>query len=116
MKSRTLDMMQDAGKLVGVLLAIGVVVGLLLFHVWNRYQITELGYAIADVTHEHRRLLEENKKLSIEVTVQGRTERMSTLGAERFGLRPMQPEQVRVIDPQDLDLAKGPEAHASLKF
>ncbi len=70
---------------------------ILMFHVWNQYQITHLGYRIAEVTHEHRELLEENKKLSIEAAIQGRSERITGVAREQFGLQPLQPQQVRSI-------------------
>lgn len=97
-------MFKDAlriGAIVGVLAA---VVGLLMFHVWNQYRIVQLGYQIADVTHEHRQLIERNKKLSIEAAVVGRTERLSDVARDRYGLEPIKPEQVR---PLHVDVAEG---------
>lgn len=71
---------------------------LLLFHVWNQYRITELGYEIAEVTSEHQDLLEENKKLTVEARLQGRSDRVSKLAEHQFGLREASPEQFVEID------------------
>ncbi len=70
---------------------------LMMVHVWNQYQILNIGYEIAEVTTQHQRLLEENKKLAIEAAVVGRTERLSNVAVERYGLVPVQPEQVRPL-------------------
>lgn len=97
MKARVTRMLKDSVRVGTTVAALTAVVGLLMFHVWNQYRITQLGYEIADVTHEHRRLIEQNKKLAIEAAVVGRTERLSTLARERYGLEPVQPEQVHPL-------------------
>lgn len=97
MKTQLIACSKDALRVGAVIAVATAIVGILLFHVWNQYKITQLGYRIAEVTHEHRRLLEENKKLSIEAAVQGRSERMTNVAREQFGLQPLKPEQVRTI-------------------
>ena len=97
MKIKILEALRDLGKIATLLGVVGLVAMILLFHVWNEYRITSLGYEIAKVSHEHRRLIEENKKLSIEVAVQGRTERMTEVARDQFGLQPMKPNQVRSL-------------------
>jgi len=97
MKEKVYDASRDFGKVAGLFAAIAVVASILLVHVWNQYRITQLGYDIASVTHKHRRLIEENKKLSIEVAVQGRTERMTEVARDNFGLQPLQPMQVKSL-------------------
>jgi len=87
----------DVWRIFAIAATVAAVVGVLFFHVWTQYRITQLGYRIADVTHRHRKLLEENRKLTIEAAVQGRTERMSALARARFGLRPVRPEQIHPI-------------------
>lgn len=71
--------------------------GLLMFHVWNQYRIVQVGYQIAEVTQEHRKLIEQNKKLAIEAAVVGRTERLSNVARERYGLEPVGPKQVHAL-------------------
>lgn len=96
------------------LLIVGVPSAIFLFHVWNEYRIVQIGYEIAEVTREHRVLLEENKKLSIEAAVQGRTDRMAALAREQFGL-----EQVRAHQIVNVRVEAGDEhavEHASLGY
>lgn len=97
MKAHMTRMLKDSLRIGGIVAALTLVGGLLMFHVYTQYQIVELGYEIADVTHEHRRLLEQNKKLAIEAAVVGRTERISSVARDRFGLEPVRPEQVRML-------------------
>lgn len=97
MKEKVLDMCMDAGRLGAAIFAVSLACSILIFHVWNEYQITHLGYEISRVTNEHRELVEENRKLSIEVAVQGRTERMAEVARTRFGLEPVSPDQIRPI-------------------
>jgi cell division protein FtsL len=109
-------MFKDACRIGAIVGALAAVVGLLMFHVWNQYRIVELGYEIADVTHEHRQLIEQNKKLAIEAAVVGRTERLSNVARDRYGLQPVQPEQVRTLRADVADgngVPTSPE-HASL--
>ena len=88
----------DGVRVLKVLVVVAIPVCILLFHVWNQFRITELGYEVAAQTREHRELIEDRRKLSIEATFQGRSERVLTVAKERFGLEPMQPEQVIQID------------------
>lgn len=109
---------KDATAVLRMLLIVGVPMGILLFHVWHEYRIVNLGYQIADVTSEHRAMLEEHKKLSIEATVQGRTERIASVAREQFGLEQVRPHQVftiRLLDSANGAAAKGVE-HASLDY
>ena len=97
MKERCFDCARDALTIAQVAAIIVVPVCLLLFHVWNQFRMTDLGYQIAEVTREHRGLLEENKKLSIEAAVQGRTDRMAQLARDQFGLAATRPDQVITV-------------------
>ncbi|WP_158542358.1 cell division protein FtsL [Lujinxingia litoralis] len=109
MKSMMLRALRDLGEVCKVLVVVGVPGALLLFHVWQEYQITQAGYAIAEVTQEHRDLLEEHKRLTVEATMHGRADRVALTAREQFGLEPARPEQIIVLDVQG-----GPEEHASL--
>ena len=101
----------DATVVAKVLIIVAIPTGLLTFHVWNQYRITALGYEIAEVTSEHRILLEENKKLVVEARLQGRTDRVTMVAQERFGLQEARPEQVITVSLDELD---GGEEHARL--
>src|SRR5690606_9483227 len=86
------ESLRDSLAIVLTLTIIAMPVAVLLHHVHKQYQITALGYDIAQVTREHRLLVETNKKLKVEAAVQGRTERMTQLASDRFGLAPARPE------------------------
>ena len=92
--------MSDAVIISKVMLVIAVPTALLLFHVWNQYRITEVGYRIAEVTTEHRVLLEENKKLTVEASIQGRSDRVAQLAQQQFGLGEAHPDQIITIAPE----------------
>lgn len=102
---------QDALHILLLVALVAIPSSILLGHLHTRYEISQAGYDIAKVTRTHRKLMEENKKLSIEAAVLGRTERMSDMARERFGLAPTKPEQVYILS---LDApAKSPQ-HAQL--
>lgn len=113
MKEKLKDATQDLYRIGLVIGCVTAVSGLLGFHVWNQYRITQIGYEISQVTSDHRALMEENKKLAIEVAVQGRAERMTSLARERYGLEPLKPAQV--WDVSKVRDAGGPLQHASLE-
>lgn len=109
---------KDATAVLKMVLIVGVPMGILLFHVWHEYRIVDLGYQIADVTSEHRAMLEEHKKLSIEATVQGRTERIATVAREQFGLEQVRPHQVFTIrlGESEVEYVADAVEHASLDY
>lgn len=112
------DTLKDVWRVARIVGLVSIPVAILLFHVWTQFQITSLGYEVAEQTREHRQLIEENRKLSIEATYQGRTERVLSVAQDQFGLQPMQPEQVVPVDIQrasgDDDDAASTE-HAALQ-
>lgn len=75
-----------------------LVVGVMLFQVWNRVQVYQLGYQMTELTRERRQLLEERERLRIEAAVSSRTERLDKLARESLGLRPFTPDQVLMVD------------------
>lgn len=97
MKAMFKRMMRDVVQVAALTAFLAAASALLMVHVWNQYRIMHIGYEIADVTSEHQRLLEQNKKLAIEAAVVGRTERLSDVARERYGLVPVQPDQVRLV-------------------
>ena len=98
MKQWISECLSDATIVAKVLILVVIPTGLLLFHVWNQYRITELGYQVAEVTSEHRTLLEENKKLVVEARLQGHSDRVSEVAKSQFGLQEAHPEQFVTID------------------
>ncbi len=102
---------KDAVLVSKVFVLVAIPTSLLLLHVSNQYRITEVGYEIADVTGEYRQLLEENKKLTVEARVQGRSERVAEVGRRQFGLEETRPEQVITVE---LESPGKIEEHAAL--
>lgn len=102
------ETLRDLSRLAIILVAVALPVCLLLAHLYTQYRISHLGYRIAEVTREHRRLMEDNKKLRIEAAIQGRQGRLEAVARERFGLEPVSPEQVILIDAE-------PSKHARLE-
>ena len=98
LRAQLFDAARDAFRIGKVAAIVAVVVALLLYHVWNQYQITHLGYQISEQTHQHHKLMQQNRKLSIEAAYQGRTERMLSVAKKHFGLQPIRPEQVIEVD------------------
>lgn len=105
-----IETVRDAARVVVLLLLVALPASILMLHVHNQYQVTRLGYDIAQATKAHRRLMEDNRKLRIEAAVQGRTERMTLMARDRFGLEPARHDQIILIDPSR---AAGAE-HAAL--
>lgn len=109
MKNRVKTIVANSSRVLLVAGFMALVVAILMVHVKNHHEITSLGYAISETTQQHRALMETNKKLSIEAAVIGRSDRVSSMASQRFGLAPRSPEQVRVV----LNDSKEPQ-HASL--
>ena len=105
---------RDLARVALVTGAAAIPVAILLFHVHNQYEVVRSGYDIAEVTREHKRLAEDNKKLRIEAAVQGRAGRVTQLARERFGLEPTRPEQIHIIEIVDSPAPVDPGARADL--
>ena len=87
------------GKIVGLVV---IPVALLLTHVWYQFQITRLGYKISEETERHEKLVDDHRKLTIETTVESRSERMTEVARERFGLERIEPDQIITVDPDEI--------------
>ena len=117
MRDWLVSLARDLASITFLLAAVALPVALVLSHVETQYRIAEAGYEIAEVTREHRQLTEDYKKLKIEAAVQGRTERMSEVARQRFGLEPTRPEQVTIIHLDNkADALEKLERHASLEM
>lgn len=98
MKKMLMGSAADGLRILRVVALIAIPVAMLFFHVWTRYQITDLGYEVAEQTRTHRELIEEKRKLSIEAAYQGRNDRVLALAREKFGLEELQPSQVIQVE------------------
>jgi cell division protein FtsL len=81
-----------------VVLAVAlVVIGCCLFYVWFQHQIISLGYETSEAAREEQALLQENKRLRLELAslkAPGRIERMAQ---HELGLVPPQKEQLIIV-------------------
>lgn len=112
------DSARDLAQVIFLIAIVSIPVSIFMGHLRVKQQITHNGYQIAQATHEHRQLIEENKKLSIEAAIQGRSDRVVSLAKERFGLEPARHEQILIIpiddsEPREQDDKAAPR-HASL--
>lgn len=100
------------GKVVGALVATLVVVGLLLVHVWSRYGVIKLGYELSALSSERESLLEENRRLRIELRVLTRPDRLEPLARRQLGLARPSHDQILFVTADKLPLPSFPSLHA----
>ena len=80
-----------------VLAAALVLIGCSLFYVWSHHQIISRGYETSDAAREEQALLQENKRLRLELAslkAPGRIERMAQ---HELGLVAPQKEQLIIV-------------------
>lgn len=94
-----------------VMLVVAVPTSLLVVHVWNQFRVAQMGYEIAEATSEHEQLLEEQKKLTVEARLQGRSDRVSEMARQQFDLRVPEPDQFVTVG-ESPEEASGEHAHA----
>lgn len=87
--------------LVGFLL----VTSLFIFHVWSRLYVFRLGYEIVQQESARRELLEESKRLNLEITGLRSPARIEKIAREELNLRPAKPEQIVLVTPEEPRLA-----------
>lgn len=58
-----------------------------IFYIWSRIQIVEYGYSINDLTLKQEKLIEENKKLKVEVATLKSPERIEKIAQEKLGMQ-----------------------------
>jgi|SRR3990167_9987325 len=68
-----------------------------LFYIWSRIQIVQYGYDINALRGRHRQLVEENKKLNVEVATLKSPGRISRIAREKLKMQMPKPEQIKVI-------------------
>ena len=65
----------------------------LIFLVWSRIQVTQLGYRISQASHEQEQLLQKNSALKIEEASLKTPSRIEALAKNRLGLKNPEPDQ-----------------------
>lgn len=80
--------------------AIAIFVWLLLSgfgYVWCRVQVVKLGYQLSDSHQLHTRLLNDNKKLHLELARLKAPERVQRIAIEQLGLKQPTKDQIVVL-------------------
>ena len=65
----------------------------LIFVVWSRIQVTQLGYQLSQASQEQERLLQQNSQLKIEEATLKTLERIEDLALNQLGLKKPEPHQ-----------------------
>lgn len=65
----------------------------LIFLVWSRIQVTQLGYRISQASHEQQQLLQKNSELKIEEASLKTPGRIEDLAKNQLGLINPEPHQ-----------------------
>jgi cell division protein FtsL len=80
------------------LLAIILCICSLIFVVWSRIQVTQLGYQLSQASQEQEQLLQKNSQLKIEEASLKTLERIEDVALNQLSLQKPEPSQ-RVIMP-----------------
>lgn len=79
-------------------LGFAAVIGLVLvFHVWSRLQVIDLGYALAASRTINQKLQQENRELLIELATLTSPERLESVARTRLGMRPAGTDEVVIL-------------------
>lgn len=65
-----------------------------LFYIWSRVQIVEYGYEINRLRIDNRVLMEEGKKLNVEISTLKSPQRIESLAQEKLGMTTPSKEQI----------------------
>ncbi len=66
-------------------------------YVWCRVQVVQLGYLLSDIHRIHTRLLNDNKKLHLELARLKAPERVERIAIQKLGLRHPTKDQIVVL-------------------
>jgi cell division protein FtsL len=66
-------------------------------YVWCRVQVVELGYQLSDTHQLHTQLLNDNKKLHLELARLKAPERVQRIAVEQLGLKHPTKDQIVVL-------------------
>jgi cell division protein FtsL len=66
-------------------------------YVWCRVQVVELGYQLSEIHRQHSRLLNDNKKLHLELARLRAPERVQRIAIEQLGLKHPTKDQIVVL-------------------
>jgi cell division protein FtsL len=66
-------------------------------YVWCRVQVVELGYQLSEIHRQHTQLLNDNKKLHLELARLKAPERVQRIAIEQLGLKHPTKDQIVVL-------------------
>lgn len=75
-----------------------------IFYIWSRAQIVHTGYEINLLKGKQRGLVEENKRLRLEMATLGSPLRIEQVAREKLGMQSVQSAQVKNISTQHGDI------------
>ena len=86
-------------KLVLKLSVLGAfIVFLSLFYIWSRVQVVQLGYEINEIRHEQSLLLDQNKKLGMELAVLKSPERLRRIAQDQLGMSLPETQRLMTVE------------------
>lgn len=89
---------QRSGRLWLTCAATFILIILFIIQVYYRHRELNLGYDLSAAISQREALLEENRKLRIELRVLSRRERLEPLAGKQLGMSNFKPEQVLILD------------------
>jgi len=90
--------LRDPTFLFSVLAAVVIVVVVTLFYLWTRLMVVNMGYEISGLNKERRELVEENKRLKLEVLTLKSPQRIEEMARRELGLIYPRGEQIVKVE------------------
>ena len=94
---------QRSGRLWLTCAATFIVITLLIIQVYYRHRELNLGYELSAAISQREAMIEENRKLRIELRVLSRRERLEPLAGRQLGMSTIKPEQVLIVNVDKAD-------------
>jgi len=85
------------GQYLALVLLMGCLVSLALFHVWLRLQVVRLGYVLSTTSKLQGQLEQESRELQLELATLTSPDRLGKFVRARLGLREAEKGQVVVL-------------------
>ncbi len=81
-------------KFSSLIISFLILLGAFLAYVWSHIHFTELKYRIADEVSTQERLMEENRKLKVEIATLKSPQRVEAIARDKLGMQFPEREQV----------------------
>lgn len=96
-RAYTKDDLVKTKLLFRVLFLVAFMAILSLFYIWSRVQVVQVGYSINSLKNRQWQLVEENKKLQVEVAALKTPQRISRIAKEKLNMQAPLPEQIKTL-------------------